>query len=158
MIKIDSFKGEFGFLSNFHPAPVRFEGRSYETVEHAYQAAKTLNESSRELIANAGNPAKAKRLGRAVEMRPDWESLRLEVMLDLIRQKFSNPFLREALLATGDAELIEGNHWNDTFWGVCRGVGENNLGKIIMKVRSELQSDASSERSDFGEVQSNNGT
>ena len=156
-VEIDRFIDEFAFLSNFYPSPVRFEGRSYSTVEHAYQAAKSTDENIRKMIAEAKSAGIAKKLGRSVELRSGWESIRLQVMLDLIRQKFSNPFLRDAWIATGEAELTEGNYWNDRFWGVCRGVGENNLGKILMKVRSEVREDADGERSDFNGIPSNNG-
>lgn len=74
-----------------------------------------------------------------MSLRPDWEYIRVDVMTELVRKKFSQEPLRSQLIATGDAELIEGNWWNDTFWGVCNGVGENNLGKILMKVRDEIR-------------------
>jgi len=60
-------------------------------------------------------------------------------MTDLVRQKFSNPQLAKQLLDTKDFELIEGNTWGDTFWGVCSGKGQNNLGKILMQIRNELK-------------------
>jgi predicted NAD-dependent protein-ADP-ribosyltransferase YbiA (DUF1768 family) len=81
----------------------------------------------------------AKRYGKIVVMRPDWNDVRLAIMEDLVRQKFLTSSMERLLLSTGDAELIEGNYWGDTFWGVCRGVGENHLGKILMKIREELK-------------------
>jgi ribA/ribD-fused uncharacterized protein len=139
--RIDSFQGEYRFLSNFWPAVVDYEGISYPSVEHAYQSAKTLDRSERRRIAAIAEPGEAKRAGRALpNQRADWEQVKLRVMEDCVRYKFTrHADLREKLLATGTAELIEGNTWNDRFWGVCDGQGENHLGKILMKVRTELR-------------------
>lgn len=82
----------------------------------------------------------AKKLGKLVTIRPDWDEIKVEVMYEIVKAKFHyNPDLREMLLATEDAELIEGNWWGDTFWGVCKGQGLNNLGKILMRVRDEYK-------------------
>jgi len=134
---ITSFSEENRFLSNFYPCVVEMEGIEYPSVEHAYQAAKTLNVAEREeiVLLTAGQ---AKRRGYRVTLRADWESIKLGIMEDLVRQKFNKEILREKLLATGDAELIEGNDWGDKFWGVCNGEGENWLGRILMKIRSEI--------------------
>lgn len=136
---ITKFKGENRFLSNFEPVWVEFEGKEYPSTEHAYQAAKTLVEEEREKIRLKDTAAKAKRAGKTVTMRPDWDKVKLQVMEELIRQKFQRDDLAEKLLATGDQELVEGNTWGDTFWGVCKGKGENNLGQILMKVRNDLK-------------------
>jgi N-glycosidase YbiA len=137
---IDNFNGEFAFLSNFYPAANRYAGLVYPTVEHAFQAAKTQDDTEKRQIAAAHSPGQAKRLGRAVRLRPDWESVKVAVMTELVREKFAtHPELRERLLATGDAELIEGNTWNDRFWGVSGGFGKNWLGRILMQVRQELR-------------------
>jgi ribA/ribD-fused uncharacterized protein len=139
--KIDSFEGEYRFLSNFWPAKVVFEGLSYPSVEHAYQSAKTLDMDDRKHIAAIPDAADAKRLGRELKLRPDWEQVKLGVMETCVRYKFShNPEMRTKLLATGELYLEEGNTWNDRYWGVCEGQGENHLGKILMKVRAELRS------------------
>jgi N-glycosidase YbiA len=137
---IDSFTtaAGYGFLSNFHPSTIYVNGKSYPTVEHAIQAHKTLDETSHDLIRRAKTPGEAKKLGRAVLLRPDWEEVKVDLMRDFVRKKFENPFLRPLLVATGDAELIEGNTWNDRFWGVCRGSGLNWLGKILMEIRGEI--------------------
>ena len=90
----------------------------------------------------AGNPGQAKRIGRRIELRPGWDDVRDEIMLDLIRIKFYLPSLATKLLATGDAELVEGNYWGDTYWGVSRGRGENRLGQILMQVRDEIRKEA----------------
>ena len=73
-------------------------------------------------------------------LRPAWDDIKLNVMRDLVWRKFSeDPELRAKLLATGDAELVEGNAWGDTFWGVDQsGKGENHLGKILMETRTRL--------------------
>lgn len=140
-IIIDSFTIASGheFLSNFYPSTIYVDGRAYKTVEHAYQAHKTLNEDSRDLIRRSSSPAEAKKLGRCVPMRPDWDEVKVSLMRDFIRKKFENPFLEPMLLQTGESQLIYGNTWNDRFWGVCRGAGENWLGKILMEVREEIR-------------------
>jgi len=132
---ISSFSGEYRWLSNFWPVP----GWSIApTVEHRYQAAKTGISSEKEAIWLAPTPGKAKRLGSKVILSAGWESWKLSVMEQLLRAKFEEPGLRAKLLATGDEELVEGNNWGDTFWGVCNGEGENHLGKLLMKIRDEL--------------------
>src|SRR5262249_26218885 len=133
-------EGEYRFLSNFYPAEVHFEGIAYPTSEHAYQAAKSLDPADRKRIASLPTPAEAKTAGRALTYRTDWETAKFEVMEIVVRDKFTGkPQLREKLLATGDAELIEGNTWNDQIWGVYQGKGENRLGKTLMKIRAELR-------------------
>ena len=135
---INQFTGEYRWLSNFWPAKVKYLGVEYPTVEHAYQAAKTEDSAWRENIRQAATPGQAKRLGSQAPMRPEWHNVKLEVMENLVRRKFQHPELKALLLATKNEELVEGNYWGDTFWGVCRGKGENHLGKILMKIRSEL--------------------
>ena len=137
---IKEFKGEYRFLSNFVDAPVELDGVWYYTVEHAYQAAKTLDPIEREKVQIMDKPGDAKRFGKKLTLRADWEQVKLGIMLKLLRQKFSRLVFKEQLLETGDQELVEGNKWHDTFWGVCNGVGENHLGKLLMQVREELKS------------------
>lgn len=129
----------YKFLSNFFPVTILLDGRHYSSVEHAYQAAKTDNPAERYKIQCAETPGQAKRLGRNVTMRGDWDKVKLQVMLDLLHQKFKEPYLAKLLLETGDAELVEGNNWGDTFWGKCNGRGENHLGKLLMQVRQEIR-------------------
>lgn len=139
--KISEFQGEHRFLSNFWPETVIFEGITYPTAEHAYQSAKTLDMAERRRIAELTAPSDAKREGRALALRADWEQVKFDVMEAVVRDKFTrNADLREKLLATGDATLEEGNTWGDRVWGVYEGQGENRLGMILMKVRDELQS------------------
>jgi ribA/ribD-fused uncharacterized protein len=136
---IDSFSGHYSFLSNFHPSPIVYGGLVYPTVEHAFQAMKTSDHAMRRKISDASGPRVAKTLGRSVELRPDWDDIKLNVMRLFVTRKFTeSTTLGTRLIATGDAELIEGNHWNDIFWGVCGGVGENHLGKILMEVRAAI--------------------
>jgi len=119
------------------------DGVTYPTVEHAFQAAKTFDPAERELIRDANTPQTAKRLGRGVALRADWEPVKYGLMRELLRQKFAIPELRQALLATGEAELIEGNNWNDRTWGqvLVQGqwVGKNWLGELLMEVRQEIK-------------------
>ena len=139
METIDLFRKDYYFLSNFYKCSVVYDGMSFPSVEHAFQAAKNPDSDYRKRVAGTASPAVAKRLGRSVELRPDWEDVKDSIMLELLYSKFSDPDLREKLINTGDAELIEGNnHW-DRYWGVCRGQGQNRLGKLLMKVREELK-------------------
>lgn len=133
------FTGTYRFLSNFYPVEVELDGETYPSVEHAFQAAKTAGFTGRRIIRNCRIPSEAKRLGGLVTLRENWEEIKIDVMTNLVMQKFSrHPELREKLLATGDGELVEGNWWSDTFWGVCKGKGENHLGKILMETRRNL--------------------
>jgi N-glycosidase YbiA len=135
---INGFKDEYRFLSNFWHARVVLDGQIFPSVEHAYQAAKTLDRPSRIAIALCETPGAAKRAGKQAPMRDGWDDMKLAVMEDLLRQKFKDPELADQLLDTEGHELVEGNFWGDVFWGVCRGKGENHLGKLLMKIRSEL--------------------
>lgn len=143
MPPITDFHGDHFFLSNFYPADIIYDGETYPTVEHAFQAAKTLDKQERLTLREAETPARAKRLGRRVTLRSDWEKIKFDLMLDLLRQKFSHSDLRQKLTNTGDVELIEGNTWGDKVWGRMlvkgRWIGQNYLGKLLMKVRAELQ-------------------
>lgn len=143
---ITSFSGKYRWLSNFWPCPVEFQGVMYPTVEHAYQAAKTLDPKQRLDIQRIPRPGDAKRHGRSVTLREDWEQVKVGIMKYLLREKFNNPAGRNSdmkalLISTGDAMLIEGNHWGDIFWGVCRGKGENVLGRLLMEIREEVTSE-----------------
>lgn len=134
---ITSFKGKYFFLSNFYSAPVIYKGFCFGNNEAAFQAVKCPERVNEFCILT---PHGATYLGRKVMLRPDWESVKYDVMYEVCLAKFSqNPDLRSKLIATGDAELIEGNTWGDRVWGVCGGVGENHLGKILMRIRKELK-------------------
>ena len=136
--EVKGFFGDFRFLSNFHVADVWFEGILYPSTEHAYQAAKTLDESvRREFLTLTCNKAKHK--GQEIGLRENWDVIKYDVMFSVVFDKFSrHKDLRDLLLATGDKYLEETNHWHDVYYGVCDGVGKNILGKILMKVRGVL--------------------
>lgn len=137
---ISTFKtGDFQFLCNFYPCKVIYNGIEYPSSEHAFQAAKAVLKTDKVVISKLSTPLEAKRYGRKIKIIENWDNIRVQIMESVVRQKFiQHPELATKLKATGNRELIEGNWWNDTFWGVCNGVGENNLGKILMKVRSAL--------------------
>lgn len=137
--KIDSFRGEYRWLSNFWPVDVQLDGMTFPSVEHGYVAAKTTDLARRADVQVCGSPGAAKRLGRYMPLRHDWGAVRLPVMRDLLWQKFSHQDLRMRLMSTGDAVLVEGNTWGDTFWGVCNGLGENHLGELLMEIRDCLR-------------------
>lgn len=140
MEKIVGFRDRFDFLSNFSASEVVWAGCTAPTVEHAFQGAKSDDPEERTWVLAAPTPAAAKKRGRKVRLRGDWASVRLPIMEELLRLKFApGSDLATRLIATGTAELTEGNTWNDRFWGVCRGVGENHLGRLLMKIREELR-------------------
>ena len=137
-MKIDCFDGSYAFLSNFYNCMVEYDGLLYRNSEAAFQAAKTMDKKMRKVFTEL-SPSSAKYLGRHVELRSDWEDVKDNIMYEIVYNKFSNNLdLRNSLHDTGDAELIEGNWWNDKYWGMCNGEGQNKLGKILMRVRDEL--------------------
>lgn len=132
---IDSFRGEFSFLSNFFIEPDRTH------VEGEFQAEKTFDLRDKVAILSQPEPGPAKKIGRRVTLRADWEDVKVEVMRSLVLRKFlDHERLSERLVETGDAQLIEGNHWGDTFWGVCNQEGKNTLGLILMEIRALIKS------------------
>ena len=135
---INSFDGKYYFLSNLYPHPIIEDEIVYPTNEHYFQAMKSLIPEERRKIAACRTPGDAKRLGRRIALRSDWEQIKLGIMENALRLKFKDPKLADMLKATGNKKLVEGNRWNDTYWGVCRGVGKNHLGRLLMKVRSDL--------------------
>ena len=140
MNKIDCFDGEYAFLSNFYDSPIEKDGIVYPTNEHFFQAMKTLDNEERKRIAAAETPGKAKRMGRSVKLRPDWEQSKIQIMKEGLTLKFlCHKDLAEKLVATGDVWLIEGNWWGDTYWGVCNGVGHNMLGNLLKEIRRDLR-------------------
>jgi len=130
---------EYSFLSNFYPCLIEFDGDIYPSLEHAYQAAKTNDPNERKKIREEKQVRRAKQIGRHVTIREDWEQIKVEVMRDLLKKKFENPQLRKLLLDTYPHDLVEGNNWGDTFWGVCRGHGKNMLGVLLIQLRSKLR-------------------
>lgn len=146
--KIDEFEGEFGFLGTDSalPSPIEYEGIEYPTLRHAFEAAKTLLVPIRKAIAALPTQSAAKHVGNKLSVRGDWPSEKARIMEDLVMRKFTaNPGLGRDLLATGDAYLEAGNDGSeidDLFWGVCKGIGENHLGQILMRTRDVLRADA----------------
>jgi ribA/ribD-fused uncharacterized protein len=151
---INKFEGRWRFLSNFHPCEVEHQGIKYPSVEHYYVALKCNNEQMlngrhytigdfREMIARLPSAALAKSIGSKIQLRKDWNDKKLDIMLYGVREKFKDAALAELLLSTEDIALVEYNDWNDKFWGVCQGKGLNHLGRILMKVRKEIQEKAS---------------
>ena len=132
---IDSFEGEYAFLSNYYPCEVIFDGIRYQSSEAAYQAQKCAYPSVRkEFVGLTADEAKKK--GRAVRIREDWEDIKNHVMVDVLLEKFKqHPELAKRLADTGNEELIEGNTWGDTYWGRCNGVGMNLLGQMLQIIR-----------------------
>lgn len=136
---INEFKDKFSFLSNFYVAPVTYNELTFQSNEAAFQAQKTLNEGQRRKFTKLA-PNKAKAKGRSVILREDWEEVKDQIMYEICLAKFSqNSDLKKKLLDTGDEELIEGNTWHDTYWGVYNRKGKNKLGKILMRIREELK-------------------
>lgn len=142
MKTIEGFHGEYRFLSNFYPCRILFYGLQFTSVEAAFQAAKCADPNKRAGFCDL-SAADAKRLGRTVDLRPDWEQRKITIMNNLLVHKFhDNPELLGKLLATGTAPLVESNIWHDNFWGNCtcercrKTAGQNMLGQLLMKIRS----------------------
>lgn len=141
-MKIGTFRGRYEFLSNFSGVFVEYAGIIYPTVEHAFQAAKTEDAALRKEFQHVGTAADAKYYGKRVRLRSDWDAVKVDIMHDLLRQKFSQEPYRTKLLATGDAYIEEGNTHGDRYWGTVKGEGKNTLGELIMTVREELANNA----------------
>ena len=141
---IGPFRGKYFFLSNFYPAAVYYEQITYPTAEHAFAAAKALDMGLRSQIASLPKPGQAARAGRKLPLRPGWDQgVKDQVMLEILRIKFSDPALKKLLLSTSDADLVEYNTWHDTYWGVCtcnihNGFGKNQLGVLLGKTRQRF--------------------
>lgn len=130
------FRGEYFFLSNFYPSPIKYNGHLFPTAEHAYQASKALNEEDFLKVLNANTPAEAKKLGRSIKKVDNWEEKKVIIMKEILEEKFSDTSLKNMLLKV-EGTIVEENFWKDTFWGVCDGVGKNILGKLLMNIRDE---------------------
>lgn len=142
MKEIKGFYGKYRPFSNFWPCTVTLNGKAYPSVEHAYQAAKTLDELERLKVFHCETAKDAKRVGKQITLREDWEEIKDGIMYSLVSEKFnSKDYLRDLLLSTEKAYLEETNYWGDTYWGVSSktGEGQNRLGKILMRVRFELK-------------------
>ncbi len=142
---IKQFKGQYRFLSNFWDCHVEYDGRVFSSVETAYQYSKCVTQEDKDRMFSTTKPGDSKRLSGKIKVRSDWDDVKLGIMEDLVRQKFTDPTLKKKLLETENLNLQEGNNYRgrvDQFWGVDlkTGEGENHLGKILMKVRDELRS------------------
>ena len=134
---IDSFRGEYFFLSNFYPHAIELNGLKYPCNENAFQALKIVNKDDRKIFETI-SPKEAKKLGRHVQLRANWNDMRYDIMYQLCVLKYSDPVLKAKLIATYPEQLIEGNVWGDKYWGAVNGIGQNKLGKILMKIRDDL--------------------
>jgi len=159
MDTISSFRGDYDFLSNFHPCVIRYKGSTYNSVETAFQAQK--NPDAVDMFRNMStpeakkanrlpiiNPGLAKRIGRSIRLRPDWEEAKDQIMFELLTAKFTqNQELRQRLLDTGKSLLIEGNTWHDNYWGFCKcpvcalEEHKNKLGVMLMEIRTAFDAD-----------------
>jgi N-glycosidase YbiA len=139
---ITSFSGQHAFLSNFHPSVIEVDGITYPTVEHAFQAMKSTSATEMRHIAMLPTPGQAKRAGRKVALRGDWESVKIDIMRLCLELKFSQPEFAKLLASTAPHDLIEGNTWGDKCWGAVlvggQWIGENNLGKLLMQIRQDI--------------------
>lgn len=139
---IKSFTGQHAFLSNFSPCSIEYEGTIFPSTEHLFQSLKILDPNLRLRISRILTPGQAKKFSRTIELRPNWNKIRVSIMRDVVYQKFQqNLVIRKMLLDTGDKELVEGNDWHDKFWGVDNQTneGDNHLGNILMEIRDDLR-------------------
>ena len=140
---ITEFQGQYRWLSNFAASVIKYQGGIYRSVEHAYQSAKSDDPGWKLLCLTTDKPGDVKRASREITPKEGWDEIKVEVMRDLLEKKYAKPFYRSLLMSTDDMEIQEGNWWGDKFWGVClkTGEGENRLGKMIMEIRKQLNSD-----------------
>ncbi len=135
---IKEFQGEYRWLSNFAPVKIILDGLDYPSVEHAYMSAKNDSEYWKMFCSDNDNTAgKVKKESKTIIVKENWDDIKLSVMEKCLKQKFNQEPYKTKLIETGDEYLQEGNNWNDKFWGVCfkTDIGENNLGKLIMRIR-----------------------
>jgi hypothetical protein len=144
---IDAFRGRWTKLGNYSSCVVFYDGHAYQSVEHAYQAQKSLDPGIQKMIRDCPTPATSKKVARSVALRPDWEQVKDSIMMELLAEKFSQQPEQGILMSTGAAVLIEGNWWHDNYWGDCRcgraacaEPGKNQLGRSLMQIRSAIDS------------------
>lgn len=141
--EIKGFFYDFRFLSNFYPCLVFYEGHEFPSSENAYQFAKLENghfeyNEIREHFKKI-TPNQSKKSSRLLPIKKDWEEIKIYIMSTILLDKFNrNEDLKKLLKETNNKYLEETNYWKDIYWGVCNGVGENNLGKILMEIRKKL--------------------
>lgn len=139
---IKEFKNQYFFLSNFYECPIYYNKLVFCNTEAAFQAQKVIDEKEQYKFINL-NASQARKLGKTIVLREDWEEVKDNIMYEIVKRKFTiNKELQQKLIDTKDEELVEGNWWHDTYWGVDSktGIGKNKLGKILMKVREEVKS------------------
>jgi ribA/ribD-fused uncharacterized protein len=137
---ITAFRGRWTKLGNYSSCVVFYNGHAYPSVEHAYQAQKSEDPRMQRVVRHQPTPAAAKQVARTLPLRSDWDAVKVDIMRDLLREKFSQEPERSILLSTGTKQLVEGNWWGDTFWGQCPiGTGENWLGRLLMDLRHDLR-------------------
>ena len=137
---IMDFSGEYEFLSNFYEVSIEYNGLTYGSSEAAFQAQKCMTDEERSAFTKY-SPSKSKKAGKNVKLRSDWEDVKIGIMEEVLRAKFTqHDELAQRLIDTDGKMLIEGNDWGDVFWGADdrTGEGENHLGRILMKIRVEL--------------------
>lgn len=140
-----AFRDEYKFLSNFFISKIVYEGITYRSVEHAYQAIKCSTFKDKIKVHNTLSPSDARKYGRRVHLRESWTTERVDVMRKLLKIKFEKPVLKEKLIALEGQELVEGNYHHDTFWGKCfcnthKGEGDNQLGILLSELLIEIKS------------------
>lgn len=139
---IHFFRGEYAWLSNYADCKIIIKGIEYQSVENAYMACKNTSPEWKELCRTS-SASEAKRESKKILLRDNWDEVKLRVMKACLEQKFAQEPYRQKLIDTGDENIIEGNYWNDTYWGVDLkqdpNWGENHLGRIIMSIRKEIQ-------------------
>ena len=137
-MEINRFIGNYRFLSNFYGCFIKYDGLTFKSAEAAYQSQKTFEVHDR-FSFQFLSASEAKKEGYKIQLRDDWEDVKVKIMYKIVKAKFKqNEQLKRWLVDTGRIELIEGNTWGDVYWGTVNGVGENKLGKILMRVRKEL--------------------
>lgn len=133
---------EHRWLSNFWPCEIIFEGVTYRSVEHAYMSAKSDDPEWKLFCLNTEKPADVKYKSKEIELRPDWDDIKVKVMRKCVTEKFTQEPFKTMLLETGTEHIQEGNWWGDRFWGVDLNVsppiGKNMLGILIMEVRNSM--------------------
>lgn len=140
MNSITEFENEYYFLSNFYEVSIEYDGLTYGSSEAAFQAQKCMTNEEK-LAFTKHNPDESKIAGKRVNLRSDWEEVKIRIMEEILRAKFTqHEDIAQKLINTGERDLIEGNDWGDIFWGadIHTGEGDNHLGKILMKIRGEL--------------------
>lgn len=144
MKAIEGFFNEYRFLSNYHVKEFTYKGKTYQSSEHAYQAYKATNEEDHEYVRMSPTPNDARKRGQKIIARPDWNSVKIDIMREILIEKFKDKELKQLLHTTGDAYLEETNYWHDCFWGVCtcdtcqHYKSQNNLGKLLMEIRKNI--------------------